>query len=151
MTRSELAESYFLQGYNCAQSVVLAFVDIVKIDKESALKISSSFGGGIGRLREVCGTVSGIAFVLGAVFGVDNPEDEEGKKNLYKIVQEVVGQFKEKNKTIICRELLEGIESDSSPIPSKRTKEYYKARPCAYFCGYAAEILENYLKEKSVL
>lgn len=139
------AEALFREGYNCAQSVVLAFADKYDIDFDTAAKISSSFGGGLGRLREVCGCVSGMSLALGLIQGYYKPKDIEGKANQYKMVQELVGAFKEENGSYICRELLSGITGDTNPKPEARTTEYYKKRPCPKLCGIAAAILEEKL------
>ena len=144
MTRRELGENYFKQGYNCAQSVVLAFNDVLGVDKESAVKLISGFGGGFGRMREVCGAVSGMVAVVSAVKGYSNPTATTEKTELYKAVQTLMNEFKNKNGSYICAELI-GEKKACSPTPEKRTEEYYKKRPCALLVGDACEILENYL------
>ncbi len=149
MTKREIAESYFKEGYNCAQAVVLAFCDEIKMDKKTASMLASGFGGGLGRLREVCGAVSGMVFVLSALEGSFDPKDSESKMQIYKKVQELVGKFKEKNGSYICRELLGLTSENISCIPDKRTTEYYKKRPCALLVGDASEILEEYLNNKT--
>ncbi len=143
-----LAEKYFKEGYNCAQSIVLAFVEEIGVDKQTALRMSSAFGGGMGRLREVCGAVSGMFMVLGAKYGYSTAETGELKRKLYSAVQELSARFKEKNSSIVCRELI-GVTGHDNPIPSERTDEYYKKRPCVYLVGDAAEILENYINERN--
>ena len=148
MTKKELGEQYFKQGYNCAQSVVLAFIDKMGIDEKSALTLISGFGGGFGRMREVCGAVSGMVAVLSAVEGYYDPTDNDNKMELYKKIQMLMGEFKQVNGTYICRELLSLPEGPSSPEPEKRTAEYYKKRPCAELVGIACEILENYFNNK---
>ena len=149
MTRAEKAENYFLLGYNCAQAVVLAFSDVTGLDEQTAVRIAGPFGGGLGRLRETCGTVSGMATVIGLISGPSVPGDSEAKAKLYKRVQQAAEKFREKNGSIICRELL-GLDKNGekiSPVPSERTAAYYKKRPCAKLCYDAAEILEElYLK-----
>ena len=147
MDKKELGEQYFKQGYNCAQSVVLAFIDEIGIDKETAVKFISGFGGGFGRMREVCGAVSGMVAVLSMVEGYVDAEDNATKMELYKKVQDLMGKFKEINGTYICRELLALPEGNSSPIPETRTAEYYKKRPCAELVGIACEILDNYFTQ----
>ncbi len=144
MTKRELGENYFTSGYNCAQSVVLAFSEELGLEKDLLLKLSSPFGGGMGRLREVCGAVSGMFMVLGALEGYTSPTDTGSKMELYKKVQRLAKEFKDKNGTIICRELI-GLEGASSPSPEKRTEEYYKKRPCKLLVGDACEILEKWL------
>lgn len=147
MTRKEKAMQSFLNGYNCAQCMILAFEDMLTIDVDTALKIASPFGGGMGRLREVCGSVSGMFMVLGYINGYNEPGDYEGKKALYEHVQELARRYEEANGSIICRELLGLNVQREEATPEKRTDEYYKKRPCAEKIGSAAEILEGYLVE----
>ena len=142
---SEKAVNNFKTGYNCAQSVFLAFAEDFGIDRETALKLSSSFGGGMGRLREVCGTVSSMFAIAGLKEGYTSPNDDETKAKHYELIQSLADDFKSKFNTIICRELLELPEGKDSPIPSKRTEEYYQTRPCEAFVRYAAEIIEQRL------
>jgi len=149
MTRKEKAMQSFLEGYNCAQCMMLAFEDMLTIDLDTALKIASPFGGGMGRLREVCGSVSGMFMVLGFVKGYNEPGNYEGKKELYEHVQELARRYEEANGSIICRDLLGLNVKKEEATPEKRTEEYYKKRPCAEKIGSAAEILEQYLNELS--
>lgn len=149
MTRKEKAMQSFLDGYNCAQCMVLAFEDVLTIDLDTALKIASPFGGGMGRLREVCGSVSGMFMVLGFIKGYHEPGNYEGKKELYEHVQELARRYEEVNGSIICRDLLGLSVKKEEATPEKRTEEYYKKRPCAEKIGSAAEILEQYLNEIS--
>ncbi len=146
MKKREIGENYFKQGYNCSQSVVLSFIDEIGLDKEQALKIASSFGGGIGRQREVCGAVSGMMICLGALKGYSSPNNHTEITEYYTLIQKLCNKFKERNGSIVCRELL-GLTSPSNPTPEKRTDEYYKKRPCALLVGDAVEILEEYLNE----
>ena len=146
MTYGELAAKNFTDGYNCAQAVLLAFSDLTKLDTDTALRLSSSFGGGMGRLREVCGAVSGMFMVAGLLYGEDSL-DHTGKTEHYARIQALAAKFREKNGSIICRELMEVTEKDPSHVPEKRTSEYYKKRPCAMLCADAAEILAQYIKE----
>ncbi len=145
------AMDLFYEGYNCSQSVFLAFADQYHMDKETAARISSPFGGGMGRLREVCGTVSGMFLVLGMIYGYDRPGDYEGKARLYERVQELARRFEEQNGSIVCRELLGLSQKREEPVPEKRTPEYYKKRPCPQLAAMAAGILEEYLKEQEKL
>lgn len=145
MTKKELGENYFKQGYNCAQSVVLAFKDELGIDEVTAAKCISGFGGGFGRLREVCGAVSGMVAVISGLKGYSDPNDRTAKIELYKKIQEIVGEFKEINGSYICRELMSLPEGPSAPIPEERTAEYYKKRPCAELVGCACEIVSKAL------
>jgi len=148
ITKRDIAENYFKQGYNCAQSVALAFKEEVGMDEQTLLKAVSPFGGGMGRLREVCGSVSGMLFVLGCVEGYSSPADDAIKKQVYANVQRLVVQFKDKNGSYICRELLALKENVSDPTPEKRSEQYYKKRPCGMLVGDAAEILEKYFEGK---
>ena len=142
--KSDKAKELFKQGYNCSQAVLGVFCEELGLDFETAIKISSSFGGGMGRMREVCGTVSGMFMAAGLAYSTpDNNKAEQ-----YKIVQELAKRFKDQNGSIICRELLEGIESSTSPIPSERTETYYKKRPCIELVGDSVEILEEFMKEQ---
>lgn len=145
MSKRELGENYFKEGYNCAQSVALAFLEELSLDKDTALKLVSGFGGGFGRMREVCGAVSGMVFVLNAVKGYFDPSDNVGKVELYKTVQSLMKAFKDKNGSYICAELL-GVSKECSPTPETRTATYYKKRPCASLVGDACEILQDYLQ-----
>ena len=145
MTKRELGENYFSSGYNCAQSVVLAFSEEIGLPKDVLLKLSSTFGGGMGRLREVCGAVSGMFIVLGLLQGYTSPTDNVEKMEVYKKVQDLANEFKKINGTIICRELLGEVEAKTTPTPEQRTAEYYKKRPCKLLVGDACEILGNWL------
>ena len=147
---STLAKELFTKGYNCSQSVVLAFCDETGLDSETALKISSSFGGGMGRLREVCGAVSEMFIVAGMLDGYSNPLDRVAKTEHYRLIQSLAMNFKDENRSIICRELL-GLSVDrQSHIPEERNEEYYKKRPCAELVEHAAEILDEYIQNKKL-
>lgn len=145
--RSELAMDYFKEGYNCSQSVFLAFCDEYGMDCETALKVSSSFGAGMGRLREVCGAVTGMFMVAGMIYGYTDPKDHTSKTEHYKRIQYLAKKFEEKNPSIICRELLGLDAGKDSPVPELRTAEYYKKRPCVELVGMAADIMEQYIAE----
>ena len=146
MTRSDKAKELFESGYNCAQAVFCAFEDVTGMEHETALRFSAGFGGGMGRLREVCGAVSGMTMVLSCVFAGD-PNDREKKKELYALIQQAAGDFKAENGSYVCRELLSLGEGASNPEPEKRTESYYKKRPCAELVRCAAEITEKYLNK----
>lgn len=150
-TKAQLAMEYFHEGYNCSQAVFLAFSEIHKLDKKMASMLSSSFGGGMGRLREVCGAVSGMFMVLGAAYGYDDPKDSQAKKEHYERIQELAKEFRQLNNSIICRDLL-GIKEKGPqpPTPEARTQEYYQKRPCSKMVGSAAMILERYLQKYPV-
>ena len=139
------AAELFLSGYNCAQAVAAAFSEELGLTEQQAERMVSAFGGGMGRLREVCGAVSGMLFVLGTLYGYDTPGDDESKMVLYSQVQELAAKFREENGSIICRELLDNPPSD--PKPSPRTAEYYAIRPCAKFVLTAGDLVEQFLEE----
>ena len=144
MDHGEKAAELFVSGSNCAQAVAVAFCDVTGMDPSAAAKLSSSFGGGMGRMREVCGAVSGMLMVLGALYGYDDPgEQDQAKKAHYAAVQALAGKFRERNGSILCRELLENPPSDPNPTP--RTAEFYKKRPCARLVVCAAELLDAYI------
>lgn len=142
---SQKAEKLFYEGYNCAQAVVLAFSDVTGLDDELAAKLSSSFGGGLGRMREVCGAVSGAAMVLGIAKGYSDSKNAQAKKEHYHLIQEFARRFKEKNGSIICRELLTGVKTAEGNNPEARTPAYYKKRPCPELVKQAAEIVDELL------
>ena len=146
MTRKELAMENFKKGYNCSQSVVLAFSDLLGADESFLLKLSSSFGGGLGRLREVCGSVSGMAIVAGILYGYDDSSAKEDKAAHYERIQEMAKEFEKRNGSIVCREVLGLSAKHDVPTPEARTEEYYKKRPCAELVGDSAEILDEYIK-----
>lgn len=145
MDRKEQAAQYFLEGYNCAQAVILAFSDLLEMDRATCARISSSFGGGMGRMREVCGAVSGMLMVAGLLYGYDGPEEGELKKAHYQRVQHLAGQFREQTGSIVCREILKNPPSD--PTPSARTQAYYAQRPCVRMVMLAVEVMEQYILE----
>ena len=152
MSKGDIAKQNFMNGYNCSQAVLLAFCEDFELEKETALKISEPFGGGMGRMREVCGTVTGMFMVIGLAMGNDNSKDNTTKKNVYKSVQQLAAKFKDYNGSIICRELLVFQKNNKeSYVPSERTNEYYKKRPCPELCKYAADILEEYLKKENLI
>lgn len=145
--RRQMAENYFLEGYNCTQAVVLTFSDLIPIDRKVLISMSSSFGGGMGRLREVCGAVSGMFMVVGALYGYDTPEKGAIKAEHYARIQHLAGEFTKENRSIVCRELLGKPKGSDSPIPDERTPEYYKKRPCKELIGMAAKIVTDFINE----
>lgn len=145
---SQRAIALFKQGYNCSQAVFASFADELDIDVETAVKIASSFGGGMGSMREVCGAVTGMFMVAGMKYGYADPEDRESKKEHYKLIQELASKFKEENRSIICRDLLGIRPEGENLIPRERTDEYYKKRPCIELVGCAAQIMEDMINEK---
>ena len=149
MDHSMLAAELFMNGSNCAQAVLLAFSDVTKLDNATAARISSSFGGGMGRMREVCGAVSGMLMVAGLLYGYDEPgEKDSGKKAHYVLVQELAEKFRAQVGSIICREILKNPPSDPNPTP--RTAEFYAQRPCARMVILAAQILDEYIADHPV-
>ncbi len=148
--KPQKAAKLFRQGYNCAQSVFCAFCDEVGLDFETALKLSSSFGGGMGRLREVCGTVSAMFLIAGLKYGYTESNNDEIKEEHYTRIQKLAKEFEKRHKTLICRELLGLDEKHDVPKPEKRTEEYYKTRPCEKFVASSAEIISNYLRQNSI-
>ncbi|MBR0218249.1 MAG: C_GCAxxG_C_C family protein [Clostridia bacterium] len=147
MDHAKEAERLFLEGYNCAQAVFCAFRDVTGMELDAAARLSSSFGGGMGRLREVCGAVSGALLVLGMLRGYDDPKDPDQKKAHYALVQEFARRFQEKNGTIICRELLENVPVTPGGVPEERTPDFYARRPCPRLVDDAAAILDEILAE----
>ncbi|MGN0352893.1 MAG: C-GCAxxG-C-C family protein [Roseburia sp.] len=150
LSRKEIAMKHFEEGYNCSQSVALSFADLLEMEEKQILRVMSGFGGGMGRLREVCGSVSGMFFVLGALYGYSDPKAKEEKAELYAQVQELAKHFEEENGSIVCRELLGLSEKREKPVPEARTTEYYKKRPCKELVGMAAEIMEQFIKEHPI-
>lgn len=148
MDHAREAQRLFLEGYNCAQAVFCAFIDSTGLDIETAARFSSSFGAGIGRLRETCGAVSGALMVLGLTRGYSDPADPQAKAAHYSLVQDYVQRFRQKNGTFICRELLKDVPVTPGLIPEPRTPEFYARRPCLRLIGEAAGLLEKMLCEK---
>ena len=144
MDHGAIAEKYFDSGYSCSQAVMAAFCDVTGMDESLAVRLASPFGGGIGRMREVCGAVSGMYMVLGILYGCEVSDGDEAKKQLYKEVQELAAKFKEEAGSIICRDILKNPPSD--PTPSKRTPEYYKKRPCARMVILASWLMDEFIE-----
>lgn len=144
-SRVEQAVATFESGYTCAQSVFATYADLFGMERKTALKLASPMGGGIGRMREVCGVVSAMALLAGLKEGNTDPANEEGKEQIYLLTRQMAEKFKEKHGTIICRELL-GIQGmEESAKPSLRTEEYYSKRPCSRLVATAAGIVEEML------
>ena len=158
--RRERAMALFEEGYNCAQSVFLAFSDLHGMDTHTAAVLSSSFGGGMGRMREVCGAVSGMFIVAGVLYGYSDPKDKKAKDKHYALIQKLAEKFKYRNGSIICKNLLTGTnlepnvlkikvnedekrEIDSTPVSTPRTAEFYRKRPCDELVWCAANILHQ--------
>ena len=145
------AVELFMSGYGCCQSVVAAFADIYGLDHTTALRLAAGFGGGVGRLRMMCGAVSGIVMLVGLDCGQTEGADREGKSACYKVVQDLLARSKAENGSLICAEIL-GLnghdKAQSTYIASERTAEYYKSRPCAAKVESAARIFADYLKRR---
>ncbi len=137
------AAELFLSGYNCSQSVAAAFAPEMGLTQGQAAKMASAFGGGMGRLREVCGAVSGMLLVLSMLYGYDTPGDDAGKRKLYTEVQELAGAFREEHSSIVCREILKNPPSDPNPTP--RTADFYTKRPCAKLVLTAGRLLDEFI------
>ena len=146
--RAQRAKEYFNEGYNCAQAVALAYADLTSLDEHTVATITASFGGGMGRLREVCGAVSGMSFVASFVAPCPSADDAEAKKANYALVQHFAEAFRQQNGYIVCRQLLGLDRPKDEPTPSPRTAEYYKKRPCAEYVYEAALIVGRYLENK---
>ena len=147
MTHADRGAELFLQGYNCAQSVAMAFSDMTGIDEKTYARLVSPFGGGMGRMREVCGAVSGMFFVVGQLYGYDAP-NPAAQKQCYATVQMLAEKFRAEAGSIICRDILKNPPSDPAPTP--RSAEYYKQRPCARMVMLAADILDAYISKHPV-
>ncbi len=145
MTHADRAEALFTQGYNCAQAVFGAFAEDVHLPIDTMMKLSSSFGGGMGRLREVCGACSGMFMAAGLLYGYAGPEEGAVKANHYALIRSLAAQFEAVHGSIVCREIL-GRRAEVGGTPEKRTQEYYAARPCVKCVRCAAEILEKYME-----
>ena len=148
MNHSERAVELFMLGYNCAQAVAAAFDDLTGVDEKTAAKMASCFGGGMGRMREVCGAVSGMLLVAGILYGYDDPKATKEKRELYAQVQAMAGRFREELGSIVCRDLLKNPPSDPNPTP--RTEQFYKDRPCARMVETAARIMDEFIQEHPV-
>ena len=146
MERGKLAERNFKDGFNCTQAVLLAFSDRTGLDAETAMRIASGFGGGMARMREVCGAVSGMFMAAGLILGDDGVPSHEHKRALYAQLQALAAQFRAENGSLLCRELLSGTRTAPGGVPEERTEQYYRKRPCAELCRCAAELLEQYLQ-----
>lgn len=144
-----LAGELFESGLNCAQAVFTAFSDVTGIDENTSRALSSSFGGGMGRLREVCGAMSGAFMVAGILWGNYDPKDTDAKAKHYALIQSLAARFKEENGSYICRELLE-LPGADVPVPEERTADYYKRRPCAEYVRIAARIIDEEIKSRGI-
>jgi C_GCAxxG_C_C family probable redox protein len=146
--REQKAGELFKAGYNCCQAVAMTFADVIGLPEDEIARLASGFGGGMGRMREVCGTVSAMTMVSGALIPANDVNDKSAKTKNYALVQEMAGEFKDMNGSIICRELLGLSKPEGTPVPSDRTSEYYKKRPCGELCSIAAGIIARRIKEQ---
>jgi len=143
--RVEKAATLFKSGCTCSQAVVAAYCDLFGLDERTAMKIACGLGGGLGRLREACGAVSGMALLAGLKYGSENPQDAAAKKRTYEAVQQMASAFREQHGSIVCRQLLGLDRAENDPTPSERTEAYYQKRPCAAYVADAAAIVERLL------
>lgn len=148
-SRVQESVELFMQGYSCSQSVVMAFSDLYGIDRKTAGRMALGFGGGVGRLRMMCGAVSGMVMLAG--LDKDRECSPLAKTECYKLVQTLISAYKERNGSVTCAELLKGCRIDSSPVASERNAEYYKIRPCAKKVESAARIFAEYLDNTETL
>lgn len=148
--KGDKAYELFKEGYNCSQAVFGAFAEELGVDFETAVKLASGLGGGIGRMREVCGTFTGLTLAAGMIYGYNDPKDTETKAALYEKIRALADRFREENGSIICRELLGLQQAEKSAVPEARTSEYYQKRPCAELCRYAADLLEQFIEDNPV-
>ena len=146
--REQKAGELFKAGYNCCQAVAMTFADVLGLSEDEVARLASGFGGGMGRMREVCGTVSAMTMVAGAMIPATDENDKEAKTANYALVQEMADEFKKLNGSIICRELLGLSKPEGTPVPSDRTPEYYKKRPCGELCSIAAGIVALKLEKQ---
>lgn len=142
---TEKAVELFKSGYNCSQSIVGAFAEYMGVDFNTAIKMAAGLGGGVGRMREVCGAICGASMIAGLKYGATVGSDAESKARTYEEVQRIVNEFKKTNSTIICRELIKEPEGLLSPTPDDRTPQYYKRRPCVKIVEDAAAAVEKVL------
>ena len=147
-TKTEKALQLFMQGYNCSQAVFAAFAADMGMDEAASLRLSSSFGGGMGGLREVCGAVSGMFMAMGVLHGYDVPDDAPAKAHHYARLQAMAARFTDAYGTLICRDLLQKNDILAVSIPAERNSEYYLKRPCARYVQACAAILEDTLAQE---
>ena len=140
--RKEKAREYYLRGYNCAQSVAAAFTDLTGLDEQTVLKMASSFGGGVGHMKEVCGVISGMALIAGLLYGDIDPADKATKDAHYERVQRFALRFKDRFGSLICRDLLAYNEQNPT------SDEPYASKPCLKYVENAAEIFDGWLREQ---
>ncbi len=145
MTHAEKARDLFLEGYSCSQAVLGAYAEELGLDLNTAMKLSAPFGGGVGRLREMCGACSGMLMAFGMLYGYETPDNGKIKAAHYADTRELCENFRQRQGSYICREIL-GKRAEVGGDPSARTEEFYKTRPCVSCVIDAAEILDSYIK-----
>ena len=144
--RADRAKEMFYEGYNCCQAVVGAFAEDFGMDATTAMKFAEGMGGGMGRMRLTCGAVSAMALIAGLAKSSGLPKNLQQRGEIYALVRAMADEFKQKNGSIICGELLgAALPKDDSPMPQERTAEYYKKRPCPECIHDAGLIIEKYL------
>lgn len=148
MTHAERAHQLFKEGYNCAQSVFAAFSDVTGLDFDTAIKLTSGFGAGMGGLRDTCGAVTGMFMVADMLYGYTGPTDKEGKAAHYALIKELAAKFRDENGSLICRELL--INCAKAQQPMERTDKYYSERPCTRLVMDAADILDELIEKRGL-
>ncbi len=148
MNHSELAKKNFESGCNCAQAVLLAFSDLTGLEEGTAMKMAASFGGGMGKLREVCGALTGAFMAAGMIYADDHVPTQEDKAAHYDKIRGLAARFREENGSYLCRELLEGVPVSKGSAPEERTEQYYKKRPCGELCAIAARLLDELLEQE---
>lgn len=150
MDRKELGREAFVKGYNCCQSVVLAFKNDLPLSEDVLISLATGFGAGFARTRNICGTISAMAIVTGLL--TNKVQDvKKDKDDSYALLQGLIKEFTEKNDTIICGELLKNLSVTKTPISEKRDEKYYKVRPCVRFVEDSIDILERYLLENGLI
>ena len=150
--RIQRAVELFMQGYGCCQSVVCAFSDLYGLDEEMAFRVAAGFGGGVGRMRMMCGTVSALVILAGLEKGQTRGEAREGTMACYQLVRQLLETFKQRNGSIICAELLQmqGVKAETNTAqPDERNAEYYRIRPCARKVESAARLFAEYLDSQN--
>ena len=148
MTKADKAEELFRSGCACSQAVFCAFAVEMGMDLATAMKVSSGLGGGVGRMREVCGAITGMAMVVGYKMGNATPDDADAKAKTYALIQKVAERFRQANGSVVCRELLGATKGTVAPsTPDARTPAYYAKRPCAELVRQAAQFLAEELGE----
>lgn len=146
MDRVQKAVDLFKSGCNCSQSVICAYSDVFDMDEHTAMRVSEGFGGGMGRMRSVCGAVSGMFMLAGLKYSKGVPKDIETRTKVYSVVQQMAKDFKEKNGSIVCGDLLGiNLPKDTGAVPTERSADFYKKRPCIGCISDCAGLVQKYL------